>query len=163
CSASRSRSWRRARPGWSGNWRAWSARRRPAGRRPARREPARRGPAGRGAPRGGAPGGGGAPAGGGGRGGAPGGGAPERAGGVGRGWRGTGLLGGGLASAAPLLRSPRFEVFPAGGVEDAVSEWLPPEMTVTVTASPAKGLDATLDLTERLARLGYRVVPHLSA
>src|SRR5262249_57946609 len=48
-------------------------------------------------------------------------------------------------------------------VEDAVSEWLPPEMTVTVTASPAKGLDATLDLTERLARQGYRVVPHLSA
>jgi len=77
--------------------------------------------------------------------------------------RGTGLLGGGLAGVAPLLRSPRFEVFPAGGVEDAVSEWLPPEMTVTVTASPAKGLEATLDLTERLARQGYRVVPHLSA
>ena len=77
--------------------------------------------------------------------------------------RGTGLLGGALAGVAPLLRTPRFEVFPAGGVEDAVSEWLPPEMTVTVTASPAKGLDATLDLTERLARQGYRVVPHLSA
>ena len=36
-------------------------------------------------------------------------------------------------------------------------------MTVTVTASPAKGLDATLDLAERLAGLGYQVVPHLSA
>ena len=36
-------------------------------------------------------------------------------------------------------------------------------MTVTVTASPARGLDATLDLTERLAARGYRVVPHLSA
>src|SRR6266487_292034 len=77
--------------------------------------------------------------------------------------RGAGLLGGGLAGIAPLLRSPRFEVFPADGVEDAVGEWLPPEMTVTVTASPAKGLDATLDLTERLAGRGYRVVPHLSA
>jgi methylenetetrahydrofolate reductase (NADPH) len=77
--------------------------------------------------------------------------------------RGAGLLGGGLAGVAPLLRSPRFEVFPAGGVEDAVGEWLPLEMTVTVTASPAKGLDATLDLTERLAGRGYRVVPHLSA
>jgi methylenetetrahydrofolate reductase (NADPH) len=32
-----------------------------------------------------------------------------------------------------------------------------------VTASPAKGLDATLDLTQRLAAQGYRVVPHLSA
>ena len=36
-------------------------------------------------------------------------------------------------------------------------------MTVTVTASPAKGLDATLDLAEKLAGLGYQVVPHLSA
>jgi methylenetetrahydrofolate reductase (NADPH) len=77
--------------------------------------------------------------------------------------RGTGLLGSGLASIAPLLRSPRFEVFPAGGVEDAVAEWLPVDRTVTVTASPAKGLDATIDLTERLAGRGYRVVPHLSA
>jgi methylenetetrahydrofolate reductase (NADPH) len=34
---------------------------------------------------------------------------------------------------------------------------------VTVTASPAKGLDATLDLAERLAARGYRVVPHVSA
>jgi methylenetetrahydrofolate reductase (NADPH) len=80
--------------------------------------------------------------------------------------RGTGLLGGGgagLAGVAPLLRSPRFEVFPAAGVEEAVAEWLPPGTTVTVTASPAKGLDATLDLTELLAGRGYHVVPHVSA
>src|SRR5206468_3905328 len=57
----------------------------------------------------------------------------------------------------------RFEVFPAAGVEDAVAEWLLPGTTVTVTASPAKGLDATLDLTELLAGHGYRVVPHVSA
>ena len=80
-----------------------------------------------------------------------------------RGVRGAGLLGSPLAGVAPLLRSPRFEVFPAGGVEDAVGEWLPAGRTVTVTASPAKGLDATLDLTERLAGRGYRVVPHISA
>ena len=80
-----------------------------------------------------------------------------------RGVRGAGLLGSPLAGVAPLLRSPRFEVFPAGGVEDAVGEWLPAGRTVTVTASPAKGLDATLDLTERLAGRGYRVVPHFSA
>jgi methylenetetrahydrofolate reductase (NADPH) len=36
-------------------------------------------------------------------------------------------------------------------------------MTVTVTASPVKGLDATIELTERLAARGYRVVPHLAA
>jgi methylenetetrahydrofolate reductase (NADPH) len=34
---------------------------------------------------------------------------------------------------------------------------------VTVTASPRKGLEATLELSERLARAGYTVVPHLSA
>jgi methylenetetrahydrofolate reductase (NADPH) len=34
---------------------------------------------------------------------------------------------------------------------------------VTVTASPVKGLDPTIDLTERLAARGYRVVPHLAA
>jgi methylenetetrahydrofolate reductase (NADH) len=32
-----------------------------------------------------------------------------------------------------------------------------------VTASPARGLEATLGVTERLAAEGYRVVPHLSA
>jgi methylenetetrahydrofolate reductase (NADPH) len=70
---------------------------------------------------------------------------------------------GGLARVAPLLEHPRYEVFPASSVEDAVAQWVPPGMTVTVTASPAKGLDATLDLAERLAALGYRVVPHVSA
>jgi methylenetetrahydrofolate reductase (NADPH) len=54
-------------------------------------------------------------------------------------------------------------VFPAGDVVDAVTQWVPPTVTVTVTASPAKGLDATLDLSEKLAGLGYHVVPHLSA
>jgi methylenetetrahydrofolate reductase (NADPH) len=70
---------------------------------------------------------------------------------------------GGLASAAGLLAHPRFEVFPAPSIADAVTEWIPPGMTVTITASPAKGLDATLGLTECLVGHGYRVVPHVSA
>jgi methylenetetrahydrofolate reductase (NADPH) len=40
---------------------------------------------------------------------------------------------------------------------------VPKGARVTVTASPAKGLDATVDVTERLAAHGYTVVPHLSA
>ena len=36
-------------------------------------------------------------------------------------------------------------------------------VTVTVTASPNRGLEPTLDLSERLVRAGYPVVPHLSA
>jgi len=62
-----------------------------------------------------------------------------------------------------LLRSPRFEVIPAPGTEAAVAEWVPAGMTVTVTASPVKGLEPTIELTERLAGRGYRVVPHLAA
>lgn len=73
------------------------------------------------------------------------------------------VIRGGLAGAARLLGNPRFEVFPSSGIEDAVAQWVPPGLTVAVTASPTKGMDATLDLTERLTGRGYRVVPHLSA
>jgi methylenetetrahydrofolate reductase (NADPH) len=69
----------------------------------------------------------------------------------------------GLPGLAWLLENPRFEVFPAGSVADAVASALPPGATVTVTASPAKGLEATIALTEQLAAAGYRMVPHLSA
>jgi len=68
-----------------------------------------------------------------------------------------------LAQVAPLLRRPRYEVFPAASTEEAVLEWVPSDLPVTVTASPAKGLGPTLDLTEKLAARGYRVIPHLSA
>ena len=73
------------------------------------------------------------------------------------------MIRGGLARVAPLLLRPRYEVFPGNNTEETVLEWVPTDLTVTVTASPAKGLDPTLDLTERLAARGYRVVPHLSA
>ncbi|MDQ2810417.1 MAG: methylenetetrahydrofolate reductase [Actinomycetota bacterium] len=62
-----------------------------------------------------------------------------------------------------LLACPRYEVFPSRGTEQAVADWVPAGMTVTVTASPVKGLDATIELTERLTARGYRVVPHLAA
>ena len=62
-----------------------------------------------------------------------------------------------------LVRAARYEVLPTPTVEDKVLEHLPTDRTITVTASPAKGLDATLDLAERLAKQGYAVVPHLAA
>lgn len=62
-----------------------------------------------------------------------------------------------------LLQRVRYEVLPAAAAEDLVLEHLPPGFTVTVTASPSKGLEATLDLSERLARHGYDAVPHLAA
>lgn len=73
------------------------------------------------------------------------------------------MIRGGLAQVAPLLQRSRYEVFPAKSTEEAVLEWVPADLTVTVTASAAKGLGPTLDLTERLAARGYHVVPHLSA
>jgi methylenetetrahydrofolate reductase (NADPH) len=68
-----------------------------------------------------------------------------------------------MSSLDALLRDPRYEVLPAKGTEQAVLEWVPRGMTVTVTASPVKGLDPTIDLAEKLAARGYRVVPHLAA
>jgi methylenetetrahydrofolate reductase (NADPH) len=68
-----------------------------------------------------------------------------------------------MSSLDALLRSPRYEVLPTKGTEEAVQEWVPAGMTVTVTASPVKGLEPTIELAERLAARGYRVVPHLAA
>ena len=46
---------------------------------------------------------------------------------------------------ADMLTSARYEVLPTAATEDKVLEHLAPDRTVTVTASPAKGLEATLD------------------
>ena len=64
---------------------------------------------------------------------------------------------------AGLLLRARYEVMPAAATEQSVLTWVPRELVVTVTASPAKGLEPTIALTERLSAHGYRVVPHLSA
>lgn len=65
--------------------------------------------------------------------------------------------------AIGLLRHPRYEVIPLKGVEEQIVKHVPPEVKLTVTASPSKGLDPTIELAERLAKLGFRVVPHISA
>lgn len=62
-----------------------------------------------------------------------------------------------------LLKSVRYEVLPAASTYDKVLAHVPRDVVVTVTASPAKGLEPTLDLATRLAARGYRVVPHVPA
>ncbi|MBB3045533.1 methylenetetrahydrofolate reductase [Nocardioides sp. LMS-CY] len=62
-----------------------------------------------------------------------------------------------------LLELARYEVLPTASTEQKVLDHVPRDVTVTVTASPGKGLEATLDLAERLAGHGYAVVPHLAA
>jgi methylenetetrahydrofolate reductase (NADPH) len=62
-----------------------------------------------------------------------------------------------------LLRAPRYEVLPTEDVEALLTAHVPQEVTITITASPRRGMDATIKLAERLSSQGYTVVPHLSA
>ena len=62
-----------------------------------------------------------------------------------------------------FLTSPRYEVLPTADVEARILAHVPKDVTITVTASPRRGIDATVSLAERLAKQGYQVVPHISA
>jgi methylenetetrahydrofolate reductase (NADPH) len=61
-----------------------------------------------------------------------------------------------------ILREPTFELIPLRNAIDEARH-LPPGSTVSVTASPAKGIEATVELTADLQAAGFRAVPHLSA
>lgn len=60
------------------------------------------------------------------------------------------------------LERARFEIIPMKGIDEQIP-YLPPGATVTVTSSPTKGVDVTLDLAGRLRRDGFQVVPHVAA
>ena len=68
----------------------------------------------------------------------------------------------GRAALLRVLDEPTFELIPLKNALDQ-AEHLPAGATVSVTASPAKGLMATAELALRLHERGLRVVPHLSA
>lgn len=65
-------------------------------------------------------------------------------------------------SASNLLDVVTFEVIPLKGVIEK-ARVLPAKTPVSITASPAKGLQATVDLALQLRELGYMVTPHISA
>jgi methylenetetrahydrofolate reductase (NADPH) len=69
----------------------------------------------------------------------------------------------GRAALRSFLSFPRYEVLPTDGVEALVEAHVPKEVKITVTASPRRGMEATVRVAERLSQLGYHVVPHLSA
>jgi methylenetetrahydrofolate reductase (NADPH) len=62
-----------------------------------------------------------------------------------------------------LLTHARYEVLPTPTVAEKVLAAVPTEVPITVTASPAMGLERTVELAERLTAQGYDVVPHLAA
>jgi methylenetetrahydrofolate reductase (NADPH) len=66
-------------------------------------------------------------------------------------------------TVAEALQRPRYEVIPLKGAEEQVVEHVPSEVKLTVTASPKKGIESTLELAERLSKRGYETAPHLAA
>ena len=63
---------------------------------------------------------------------------------------------------AAILEEPTFELVPLKHAIDQAAH-LPPGVDVSVTASPAKGIEATIALAEALQAAGFRAVPHVSA
>jgi len=69
-----------------------------------------------------------------------------------------------MAAAAMerVLADPTFELIPLKNVREQAAA-LPRGATVSVTASPAKGIEATVELAIELEQEGLRAIPHLSA
>ena len=63
---------------------------------------------------------------------------------------------------ASLVSNARFELIPLKNLEPQLPA-IPPSSRLSMTCSPAKGLQPTLDLTARLTDAGHHVVPHLAA
>jgi methylenetetrahydrofolate reductase (NADH) len=66
-------------------------------------------------------------------------------------------------SLVEALERPRYEILPLDGVADQVLEHLPSGRKITITSSPTRGLESSLELIEQLAPHGYELVPHLAA
>lgn len=63
---------------------------------------------------------------------------------------------------ARVLADPTFELIPLKNVREQAAA-LPRGATVSVTASPGKGIEATVELAIELEQTGLRAIPHLSA
>ena len=61
-----------------------------------------------------------------------------------------------------LFLEPKYELLPFRSAIDQV-EFLPEAATVTITASPTKGIEPTLEYATKLAQRGFDVIPHIAA
>ena len=66
------------------------------------------------------------------------------------------------AALARVLADPTFELIPLKNVRDQAAA-LPRGATISVTASPGKTIETTVDLAIELEATGLRAIPHLSA
>lgn len=66
------------------------------------------------------------------------------------------------AALERVLADPTFELIPLKNAREQAAA-LPRGATVSVTASPGKGIEATVELTIELEQAGLRAIPHLSA
>lgn len=69
---------------------------------------------------------------------------------------------GGVEAIRRALQHPKYELIPLKNVLEQ-SEYLPEGSVVSITASPQKGMEATIDLTLELADRGFDAIPHISA
>ena len=69
---------------------------------------------------------------------------------------------GDLEAVRRLFLKPEFEMLPFRSALDQI-DFLPEAATVTITASPAKGIEPTLEYATKLAERGFDVIPHISA
>ena len=63
---------------------------------------------------------------------------------------------------ARALSEPTFELLPLKSAEAQIP-FIPMGAWVAITASPAKGLEATVELALKIEAAGHRAIPHLSA
>ncbi|MFZ0013664.1 MAG: methylenetetrahydrofolate reductase, partial [Acidimicrobiia bacterium] len=67
-----------------------------------------------------------------------------------------------IAAMRQALLHPKFELLPLKSAHEQL-EHLPDGATISVTASPQKGMAATIDFAVELAERGFDPIPHLSA
>lgn len=61
-----------------------------------------------------------------------------------------------------LIENARYELIPLKSLHDQIPH-LPPGCSVSVTCSPTKGIEATLQLSAELNGAGHHAVPHIAA
>jgi methylenetetrahydrofolate reductase (NADPH) len=67
-----------------------------------------------------------------------------------------------MTTLTDSVREADVEIFPTDTIEQRL-DVLPPGSYVAITCSPTKGVEVTLDMSERIAERGFKVVPHVAA